>query len=119
MIEVGEYIRTDNGEIAKVIYNATNEFCYKETLALDRVVSVNNSEFIYRDDIVKHKKDIIDLIEVGDYVNGYLIVDKWYDYANKCYHLVTEGNKHIFEEDIKTILTHEMYEQNCYKVGVD
>ena len=111
MINVGEYIRTDNGEIAKVIYNATNEFCYKETLALDRVVSVNNSEFIYRDDIVKHKTNITNLIQVGDFVNGERVTDIMDNGVG------TEMGRFIAKEHIETILTHEMYEQNCYKIG--
>ena len=118
-IKEGDYIRTDNGEIAKVIYNATNEFCYKEMLALDRVVSVNNSEFIYRDDIVKHSKNIIDLIEAGDYVNGCKVIDiceSQYG-GEKIIYIGGFGiPKKIYDNQIKSILTKEQYEQNSYKL---
>lgn len=106
MIEVGEYVRSKKGFIGKLIdIDENNEAYY---LDCKRCISLIN--------IVKHFKNIIDLIKVGDYVNGYLIVDKWFDYANNSWHLITESNKHIFLEDIKTILTKEQFEANCYKV---
>ena len=63
-IEVGEYIRTRKGLIFKVDKQfkniQINEF---QNLAGER-------------DIVKHSKNIIDLIEVGDYVNGKKVLEK-------------------------------------------
>ena len=125
-IKAGEYIRTDNGEIAKVIYNATNEFCYKEMLALDRVVSVNNSEFIYRDDIVKHSKNIIDLIEVGDIVKVYVFADISDDdseavetyYRIESKYEITELKESVKMNYVKilSILTKEIYEREAYKI---
>ena len=60
--------------------------------------------------IVKHSKQLIDLIEVGDYVNGELITDKWDT-------RISSIRSNFSEEDIKTILTKEIYMANCYKVG--
>lgn len=72
-------------------------------------------------DIVKHSKQLIDLIEVGDIVedeyNKYEVAfvkdDKIYcnDY-NLDDSLIT-----LREQDIKAILTKEIYMANCYKVG--
>lgn len=56
-IEVGEYIRTCTGEIYK--YEKSIEYTYK------------CDNFYGR--IVKHSKNIIDLIEKEDYVNGYRV----------------------------------------------
>ena len=72
---------------------------------------------IYETTIKAHSKNIIDLIEVGDYVNG-LVINLILD-DGKVYHDAHDMlDVYMFEEkDIKTILTHEMYEQNCYKVG--
>ena len=64
MIEVGDFVRTRNGKIRKV----------KSTVAqyyiTDRLNISDNNQF-EKEDIVKHSKNIIDLIEVGDFVNGY------------------------------------------------
>ena len=89
--------------------------------------------------ILNHSKNIIDLIEVGDYVNGHLI-----DYileenenrkerilrSNRPYRennteykdLIEKGSHfnmvlHIRAEDIKSIVTKEMFESVEYKVG--
>lgn len=60
--------------------------------------------------IVKHSKQLVDLIEEGDYVNGELITDKWDT-------RVSSIRSNFSEEDIETILTKEQFEQNSYKVG--
>ena len=60
---------------------------------------------------LKVSHNLIDLIEVGDYVNGrqvYFIKDD--ELYEECIH----GMCQI--KDIKSILTHEQYEANCYKV---
>ena len=49
-IEVGEYVRLQNGEIFKIDENTTNYYN-------------SNKEYI-TNEIVKHSKNIIDLIEV-------------------------------------------------------
>lgn len=62
----------------------------------------------------KTSKNIIDLIEVGDIVNGKLIhkIDKG---SNYCY--LYYGNcKTFVDYQIKTILTKEQFEANCYKI---
>ena len=55
---------------------------------------------------------IIDVIEVGDYVNGYDV--EYVDYKDKmviCYGATLD------EEDIKSIVTKEQFESMEYKVG--
>lgn len=64
--------------------------------------------------IAKHSKQLIDLIEVGDNVNG-KYVKEIKGYGNGKYILALIGI--IEEQDIKTILTKESYMANCYKVG--
>lgn len=76
-IEVGEYVRTRNGLIDKIdrycfssnIYYCTNGIC----------IDKENRIGVFLKDIVNHSKDIIDLIELGDYVNG----KKGYKHINK------------------------------------
>lgn len=71
----------------------------------------------------KVKDNLIDLIEVGDYVNGRLVLQVDYKNKNVCLLIPfadTKANTNIMwygYEQIKTILTKEQYEANCYKVG--
>ena len=103
-IEVEEYVRTKNGKIDKII----NNNCY-----MPQYIECEKS-LLYKEDIVNHNKNIIDLIEAGDIVNGERILEITgdYIYTNETYH-----NKFYLNKHIKTILTKEQYEQNCYKVG--
>lgn len=109
-IEVGEYVRTDRGEIAKVTSVAKETL--GETLGIDeyRDIGFCNTEPYVYGNIVKHSKQLIDLIEVGDFVNEERIIEKWDTRVGSI-----RSNFH--EEDIETILTKESYMANCYKVG--
>ena len=103
-IEVGEYVRTQGGYIYKAL---------GEQLYLDNTGETVN----FIEDIVKHSKNIIDLTEVGDYVNGKLIhkIDKG---ANYCY--LYYGNcKTFVNYQIKSIVTHEQFASIEYKVEED
>ena len=63
MIEVNEYVRTKDGKIDKVI----NSNFYMS-------IYVECEKGLYLiENIVKHSKQLIDLIEEGDYVNGHLV----------------------------------------------
>lgn len=106
-IEVGEYVRTDKG----IIYKFTQRI--KKDIQLQDFINCNDGRML------KHSKNIIDLIEVGDYVNGHKIV---MDLQASKKHYNTENNfitaiGYTFEEnEIKTILTHEQYELNCFRL---
>ena len=94
-IEVGEYIRDIEGKI----YKADNIFLKHANIV-----------------VKTHSKNLIDLIEVGDMVNKEK-VNRIYKSEHQQYIVLETRN--IFKrdsKDIKTILTHEQYEQNCYKV---
>lgn len=110
-IKIGEYIRLDNGEIGKVIDIKENP---------KRVVYSEYGEIALCSSIVKHSKNIIDLIEKDDYVNGYKVIKLKDGFADGTMEIVLSNNTIIYRhhsEDIKTILTKEMYAQYCYKVG--
>ena len=67
-------------------------------------------------DIIKSSPNIIDLIEVGDYVNGYRITTIG---SNGIYAEDENGYliKMFTKEDIKSIVTKERFESMEYKVG--
>ena len=113
-IEIGEYVRTDYGEIHKVVHVVEddgdwNYYRYENTMG------------DFQMSITKHSKQLIDLIEVGDIVKdeynksevAFVKDDKIYcnDY-NLDDSLIT-----LREQDIKAILTREQFEANFYKVG--
>ena len=109
MIEVNEYVRInmDNrncigiGRVSRIV---------NETIYVNMNNKYNLPVSFQIDKIVKHSKQLIDLIKVGDYVNGELITDKWDT-------RISSIRSNFSEEDIKTILTKEIYMANCYKVG--
>ena len=107
-IEIGEYCRTNDGIIGIKVE-------YDNGLKL----KIDKDEY-YKplvDSIVKHSKNIIDLIEVGDFVNGFPILEPIYN-GNTMYG-IDEGYENFKKSfgEIKTILTKEQFEANCYKVG--
>lgn len=111
MIEVGEYVRSKIGSIGKVTKIEENKFLYE-----------NKTLITWAGNVVKHSKNIIDLIEVGDYVNGRLVLQTDCKTQNVCLLIPftdTKANTNIMwygYEDIETILTKEQYMQNCYTV---
>ncbi len=115
-IEVNEYVRTQNGKIDKVEKFSAGLCIWRceNGMYIDECNSIGT----HLEDIVKHSKQLIDLIEVGDFVNGMEIL---HIEDNKLY---VEWNNEFEEftgflenKDIKTILTKESYMANCYKVG--
>lgn len=115
-IEVNEYVRFNNGEIGKVIDIKENP---------SRIVYSEYGEIGLISDIVKHSKQLIDLIEVKDVIKyridnisttletkGYLegIID--ISDEEMLQEIKSDKDYHILE-----ILTKEQYLANCYKVG--
>lgn len=124
-IEIGEYVKTKDGEIGILNkYSAQKESGLYCENPFDCCMQIKDGETelqCRKDYIVKHSKQLIDLIEVGDYVNGHRVVNEiWGEDDNNLY-LEIEGGfnkaQYIGEKDIKTILTKEQMKANCYKVG--
>ena len=111
-IEVGDWIRTKKGNIDKIACEFDkNNWRSKNTYGELIVRCLDNIYLL--DDIVKHSKNIIDLIEVGDFVNGkYVSKIKEYKDGKALISLIGI----IMEDGIKTILTKEQYQANCYTV---
>ena len=114
MIEANEYVRTNSGLIFKV-NEITYDEEYKDYLYKESFLLVD-----WKENIVKHSKQLIDLIEVGDIVNGMEVLDihKPRDLCEPIEIRVdSRYTNFILAEDIKTILTKEQFDANCYKVG--
>ena len=118
MIEVGEYVRTKDGYIFKILTKEnTNYGCCGITDSNNTkytTYTYNKRSFNdIKNKIVKHSKNIIDLVEVGDFVNRERILDITGDYVHTN---ETDHNRFYLEKHIKTILTKELYQANCYTV---
>ena len=114
-IEVGDWIRTKKGNIDKIACEFDkNNWRSKNTYGELIVRCLDNIYLL--DDIVKHSKNIIDLIEVGDYVNGYKVIAKSDDGYIVILTDDIEQGELLAEEEIETILTKELYQANCYTV---
>lgn len=109
-IEVGEYVRTKDGKIDKVI---------NSNFYMGIYVECEKGLYLIKS-MVKHSKQLIDLIDKDDYVNGYKVIKLKDGFANGTMEIVLSNNTIIYRhhsEDIETILTKESYIANCYKVG--
>ena len=110
-IEVGEYVRNIEGKIDKVI---NPDYYMSQYIECEKYL-------MSRASIVKHSKNIIDLIELGDYVNGEKIEQITTDSGYKKYYTTGFGlyDEYDNENVIHSILTKEQYEANSYKLKED
>ena len=116
-IKVGEYVRSlINGQINKVseirdLLEEPNVKYYR----FDTFRGFCSTEI----DSVKHSFNIIDLIEVGDYVNGMEVLeiytprDLWEPIEIR---VDSRYMNYLTSEDIKTILTKEQFKNAMYEV---
>ena len=123
MIEVGEYIRTLDGFIDKVIIEykgkCNNPNCYEKHISCE-------TDYYCEQEIVKHSKNIIDLIEVGDYVNGEIVIygiKKDNKHTKKITEYITVnvdyreyGEDYLQNKDIESIVTHEQFKSIEYRL---
>lgn len=107
-LEVGMYIRTKEGNIEKIC-SIENEHIYTNEDYLSWYPSYNT--------INKASHNIIDLIEVGDYVNGCRVIAVNIAEIVGHYSYVKCINDNVFKEnEIKSIVTKEMFESMQYEV---
>ena len=108
-LKEGMYVRTKDGLIDKVIIDYKG--CCNSTTCNCKHVSCEHN-YYDEEDIVKTSDNPIDLIEEGDYVNGYRVT---YVYPN----LIKVDSTDIWEihpHDIKSIITKEQFNSVKYEV---
>ena len=141
-LEVGQFIRTPYG-IRKIVDITKDEGYGKprvRVIKLDDFLNTGykfNYEFYTDEKIIKECKssfNIIDLMKVGDYVNGVEIIkiyEKGDSFAGNCDYIFKEKTIEVCNDnyelipfealftnnDIDTIVTKEQFEQMEYKVG--
>lgn len=112
-ISIGEYVRTDNGIIGK----------YVKFRGWQDTIETNNKwiGFDIDKDIVKHSRDIIDLVQKDDYVNGHLVIHKYTDTYYGQVILIEKAlaeaeEKFLKNKDIKSVITAEQIKQIEYRI---
>lgn len=117
------YVRIKWGNGLQTISKCTNKVDMGDTQYSNNDFYIHTDikgEVIYKSMIVKASYNIIDLIKVGDYVNGLLVTRICFDEeANKKYLNLYGSVSEWEEEDIKTILTKEVFKANEYRVETD
>lgn len=115
MIEVGEYVINQNrlviGQIIEI--NEEREEATIKVKRLELLIGFWN--------IKKYSKNIIDLIEVGDFINGEKVEKVFNPFFLAWGELpyVRTANEKYEAQEIETILTKEQYMQNCYKTDIN
>ena len=101
MIEVGEYVRTKKKGIFKVLSIRKTPYGYycgtvdNDNIRTFTIGKGGNAEI--KNDILEHSKNIIDLIEVGDYINGQLIEKIYKKEKDRIYYEFLENKDGSFE----------------------
>ena len=117
-LEVGMYVRTKSGMIAKIIDKRdVSGSLHREEIVF--ILDNGNRLALHSQKVVKASHNIIDLIEVGDYVNGLRVRATYLDGINH-YIKIGEPTKEgirTYNGDIKSIVTKEQFESMSYKVG--
>lgn len=109
-LRIGNYVRTDNG-IGKII-NFEGDLI---SIDLGYRITIDYKSQLFS--IIKASDKLIDLVEIGDYVNGREVVDLFYNANNKIIGVETRGSVDYVNEEIKSIVTKEQFDQMSYKLG--
>ena len=122
-MEINDFVISKNrlviGQITEIFKaNEQAKICVNKKSNIIIPIGMNN--------ILKSSPNIIDLIDKGDLVNGYIIVDKIVDPISNRTKLITEHNIYnwqydgsllqFYNEDIETVLTKEKINDENYIV---
>ena len=120
-LEEGMYVRTKKGMMAKIISKEdVSGSLHKEEIVF--ILDNGNRLALNSRKVIKARYNIIDLIEAGDYVNGYEVVDVLKNFkvlVDKLELCTQTGNyylKSFSSNQIKDIVTKEQFESMKYEV---
>ena len=106
-IEPNMYVRTKDGKIAKFIK-------YDEEDKEELITDYYEYSTIWIKDVIEASHNIIDLIEVGDYVNGCKVIKNTLKDGGNI--VIVQGGNCFTNDDIKTVVTKEQFEGMQYVI---
>ena len=114
-LKEGMYVRTKDGFIDKVI-NDYKGCCNNPNCNCKHVSCEHN--YYDEENIIKSSDNLIDLVEVLDYVNGYRVdlIDEIDGRKYLDLHYAECEWRYTFNEDIKSIVTKEQFNYAKYEV---
>lgn len=127
-IEIGDYIRTTFGIITKIVRIEDTMLrvggfvngiggTHEHRMQKGKLFRTNHGATVLQEEIKKNSKNIIDLIEVGDYVNGEKVEEIFEDGLIYYHAIRLQTNKNDFlEQDIISIATKEQFENIEYRL---
>lgn len=106
-MKVGDYVRIKKYGIRKI--EMVIDEPEKKGIRFDDIDGWNKG--VPEEEIIKSSPNIIDLIEVGDYVNGYEVTskDQFLGFGNHDWYMTND--------EIKSIVTKEQFSCMEYKIG--
>lgn len=128
-IQKGDYVRISDcrckTKIARIEKILDKDPCYKN-MQMYRIDTLTYQPFcycdfeIYKEDIIKHSSNIIDLIEVGDIVNGYKVLEIRRNNNRILIGVYKDTETVIYQslanENVKRIVTKEQFKGMEYRV---
>lgn len=127
-LEIGKYVRTCNGTIFKIVGGNEDKWDIDISYScLSRLEDEDYTSYAYNKNnsffkvlAKKASHELIDLIEVGDYVNGKKVIDKWEEPDWYGYFIKLDGETEIPTiRVIQSIVTKEQFESVKYEVKKD
>lgn len=123
-IKVGEYVRTPEqgfvGKLVEINKDVLNYYKIDIGREICRANGMSDNYIYSRDGFgLKHSPNPIDLIKVGDYVNGEKVIKILDGFIEGTMELKLSNNKKIYRtnaNEIKSIVTKEMIESIKYEV---
>lgn len=110
-LEPNMYVRTKRGTFDRFMTSKKIESLTWYTFE-DRGSITNPENYI-----INASPNIIDLIEVGDYVNGYLVIERDINNELRYIDLKDRNMKYVKNLDIKSIVTKEQFSSMEYRIG--
>ena len=110
-IEPNMYVRTLFG-IKKIDHIDNKKTVWKY---LYKINDDNEFYALSDNDVIKASYNIIDLIEVGDYANGYKVIHRTKSLLG--FEDGQDGDWYLSNENIKSILTKEQFSSMEYRLG--
>ena len=117
-LEVGMYVRFNYHRVTVPIQISKIKEKHYEDIERYYYYLTDNGLVISEAQILKASHNIIELIEVGDYVNGRKVYQVGYNFQDEYVLKMSESNYEdfIYPNEIKSIVTKEMFANAEYRV---